>query len=98
MTSPLQARLSHAYAVAADPQQSTRYPAFRACSSFLSRCSTSAAFGAGRWQRSPWNPSAASLRCCPRPALVQDFRALSPLSQPSLLPGSPWKQLSVTVA
>lgn len=37
------------------------------------------------WQEA-WNLSAASLRCCPSPALVQDFRAFSPLSQPSSAP------------
>lgn len=46
------------------------------------------------WQEA-WNLSAASLRCCPSPALVQDFRAFSPCPSPHLLPVSPWKQLLV---
>lgn len=42
--------------------------------------------GLARSWREAWNLSAASLRCCPSPALVQDFRAFSPLSQPSSVP------------
>lgn len=45
------------------------------------------------WQEA-WNLSAASLRCCPSPALVQDFRALSPLSQAS---SAPWVTLETAL-
>ena len=42
------------------------------------------------------NLSAASLRCCPSSALVQDFRVLSTHPSLFLFPPSPWKQVSVS--
>lgn len=109
MRSPAGWAQSAASAVAADPQQSTRYPAFRVGSSFLLQplklLSLSRFWSrevakvplvglAGSW-REAWNRSAASLRCCPSPALVQDFRALSPLSQPS---SAPWVTLETALS